>query len=75
MPQDDKLRAMATRQLLVDGNTALARQMFAAIAYDAHSKVEVRQKNQRIMEAIVAGNAAVALSLLDEKKKEEDDNS
>jgi hypothetical protein len=66
---------MATRQLLVDGNTALARKMFAAIAYDAHSKIEVRQKNQRIMEAIVAGNAAAALSLLDEKKKEDDDNS
>lgn len=74
MPQDEKLRMMATRQLLADGNTDLARQMFATIAYNAHAKVEVRQKNQRIMEAIVAGNAAAALSLLDEKKKDADDS-
>lgn len=72
VPQDEGLRKMATRALLQVGNVALARQMFAIIAYDAHTKAEVRDKNRRIMENIDAGNAAAALALLEDKKDDSD---
>ena len=74
MPQDAKLRRMATHQLLEQNDLALARQMFAMIAFDAHVKPELRSQNQRIMEDITAGNAAAALTLLDEEAKQQKNN-
>lgn len=75
MPQDSKLRRMATRQLIEMGNFALAKQMFSIFAYNAHAKAEVRDKNRRIMEDIDTRNAAEALSLLEDKKDASDDDS
>lgn len=75
VPQDKGLRVLATRQLLVDEKAALARQMFAAIAYNAHSVTKVREKNRSIMDAIVRGDSKGALALLDADEEEEDTQS
>lgn len=64
-PQDRGLRGLATRQLLIDDKPALARQMYATIAYDAHAGAEVREKRRQIMVAIASGNSKAALALLD----------
>ncbi len=73
MPQDSRLRVMATRQLLQMGNTSLAKQMFATIAFNAHAGPTARDNNRQIMNDIVAGQSAAALALLDKKKKPDED--
>jgi tetratricopeptide (TPR) repeat protein len=72
VPQDDRLRILATRQFLIDNKPAFARQMYATIAYDAHASVEAREKRRLIMDAIVAGDSRAALALLDPDYDKED---
>lgn len=72
VPQDKGLRMLATRQLLIDNKLPLARQMYAAIAYDVHASVEARVKRRQIMDAIVSGNAKAALALLDPDYKQDE---
>ena len=63
VPQDGSLRMLAVRQLVVDGKSADAAQLFGVIAYDPHAS---RDRDQRvaIMDAMTAGRKDEALSLL-----------
>ena len=70
-PQDDKLRMLAVRQLLVDGRIAEARQNFAPLVFDPHSR-SFRDTAQAILGAIEAHDAAKALSLIDEWASRQD---
>lgn len=72
VPQDTTLRILATRQLLIDNKPAFARQMYAAIAYNAHASAEAREKRRQIMDAIVAGDSRTALTLLDPDYEKEE---
>jgi len=46
--------------------------MFATIAFNAHTSPKLREKNRQVMNEILAGNATGALALL--KNKEDDSN-
>lgn len=73
-PHDRALRALATRQLLIDDQPALARQMYAIIAYDAHASADARLKRGQIMDAIARGDSRAALALLDPDFDEDEDS-
>lgn len=75
VPQDKSVRMLATRQLLIDNKAALARQMYAAIAYDAHASAETRERRRQIMHAIINGNSRAALALLDPDYAKEAESS
>jgi hypothetical protein len=75
VPQDSSLRMLATRQLLIDNKPDQARQMYAAIAYDAHANGEDRERRRQIMDAIVSGDSRAALALLDPDYAKETENS
>jgi len=64
-PQDDKLRMLAVRQLLIDGRIAEARQNFAPLVFDPHTR-GFRDTAKEILRAIDARDAAKALSLIEE---------
>ena len=74
MPQDRKLRLMATRELLELGNVPMAKQMFATIAFNAHTSPKLREKNRQVMNEIIAGNATGALALLKNKEDNSDED-
>ena len=74
MPQDRKLRLMATRELLELGNVPMAKQMFATIAFNAHTGAKLREKNRQVMNEIIAGNATKALALLKGDEEDSDDD-
>lgn len=74
-PQDDDLRRLVVRQLLVDGKLDAAREAFKPIAYSGHGSTE-HAKNKLIIDAIGDGSQA-ALKLLDadiEKRERERDS-
>ena len=70
-PQDDRLRLLSVRQLLVDGRIAEARQAFAPLAFDPHAR-RFHDTAQDILAAIEASDAAHALSLIDEWNDKQD---
>lgn len=67
-PEDQELRVICVRQLLRDGDLKTARTLFAPIAYNAHYNGE-RRHILAIMSKIIAGDAAGALTMLDEDQK------
>ena len=73
VPRDFDLRLMAVRQLLREGDTKVARQVFSPIAYYPHSGKEKR-RNLEIMDKITKADSKGALEMLqeDEKKREKD---
>lgn len=70
-PQDDKLRMLAVRQLLIDGRTAEARRNFAPLVFDPHFR-SFRDTAQDILGSIEADDHAKALSLIDEWASKQD---
>lgn len=74
MPQDDDLRLMAARQLVVDGKFAEARSALVPMAFDPHSKH--RDIAAEAVAAVASSNRNVALAAVDKlvaKRKEERD--
>ena len=71
-PQDDYLRLMAVRQLLVESRTQEARTMLAPLAYQPHATGEFRSKMTKVMDAISASDAKTALSLIDADEDKKD---
>lgn len=63
-PQDDRLRILATTQLLRDNRLGDAREIFAPLAFDPHANREWRDAAARTMKAIVAGDGAAAIASL-----------
>ena len=61
-PQDDSVRLMAVRQLLVDRDTDKAKQTFAPFAYSPHSKNVWRANSERALVAMEQGNATEAMT-------------
>ena len=61
-PQDDSVRLMAVRQLLVDRETGKAKQAFAPFAYSPHSKNVWRANSERALAAMEQGNATEAMT-------------
>jgi tetratricopeptide (TPR) repeat protein len=61
-PQDDSVRLMAVRQLLVDRDTDKAKQTFAPFAYSPHSKNVWRANSERALAAMEQGNATEAMT-------------
>jgi tetratricopeptide (TPR) repeat protein len=64
-PQDEGLRIMATRQLLIEGSTNEAKEMLAPLAYRPHASPEFRDAMAQIMTAITAGDRKAALNLIE----------
>lgn len=63
MPQDDDLRMLAARQLVVDGKFAEAKATLIPMAYDPHSKT--RELAAEAVTAAASADRAAALSALD----------
>lgn len=68
-PQDDELRLIAVRQLLMDERTVDAKKLFAPLAYQPHLADEWREINGQIMDAISQGSLQGALALMDKAEK------
>ncbi|HKX92544.1 MAG TPA: hypothetical protein VJM15_09005 [Sphingomicrobium sp.] len=68
-PQDNELRLMAIRQLLLDGKAADARRALAPMAFNPHASA-VRNNARKIGAAIDGDNAAGAVKLIDDWLKE-----
>lgn len=64
-PQDESLRIMATRELLIANRARDAKEMLAPLAYRPHSSVEFREAMTKVMTAISAGDSKMALSLIE----------
>ncbi|HKC03670.1 MAG TPA: hypothetical protein VKC17_10245 [Sphingomicrobium sp.] len=64
-PQDEGLRIMATRELLIEKRVKEAKEMLVPLAYRPHSSVEFRDGMMKIMAAISAGDSKAALDLLE----------
>ena len=64
-PQDDDLRALAVRQMIVGNRFPEAAEKFAALAYDPHASKDWRTNSTGVMTAIKAGDGKKALDLLD----------
>lgn len=67
-PQDEKLRMMAVRQLLVDGRVAEAKVHFMPIAVDPHSS-DVGDTADEILEAIDTSQVDKALAFIEAWEK------
>jgi tetratricopeptide (TPR) repeat protein len=63
-PQDDKLRLLAVRQLLLDRRVPEAKIAFGPLASDPHAR-EFHSTAQDIVAAMAASDAATAVSLID----------
>lgn len=72
-PQDDELRLLAVRQLLIDSRVREARDAFAPLAFNPHAR-DFHDTAEEILAAIDASDAAKALALLNswEAKNEGD---
>jgi tetratricopeptide (TPR) repeat protein len=68
-PQDEGLRLMAVRELLVENRGAEAKTMLAPLAYQPHSDAEFRDAMLKLMSAISSGDTKAALLLMDEDEK------
>lgn len=64
-PQDDGLRLLAVRQMLVDNRLAEAKRMFAPMAFQPHASLQFREFASRIMAAIGASDGKGALKILE----------
>jgi tetratricopeptide (TPR) repeat protein len=68
-PQDQRLRWMAVRQLLVDGKLAEARRTMAPIAYDPHGGI-ARAKARDVLSAIEGDGPMKAVAMIDAVERE-----
>jgi hypothetical protein len=68
-PQDEGLRLMAVRELLVENRGPEAKQMLAPLAYQPHSDREFRDAMLKLMSTISSGDTKAALMLMDEDDK------
>ncbi|QNP43390.1 hypothetical protein H9L15_00575 [Sphingomonas daechungensis] len=68
VPRGFDLRRTAVRQLLKEGDSANAKEIFGPIAYSPHFPKEKR-RNLEIMDKISTGDTAGALKMLDEDEK------
>jgi len=68
-PQDNKLRWMAVRQLLLDGKPDDAKRALAPIAYYPHSE-SGRDTADQVLTAIESRDSAKAVSLIDKLEHE-----
>jgi tetratricopeptide (TPR) repeat protein len=64
-PQDEKLRWMAVRQLLLDGRFDAAKRTLGPIAFDPHANAD-RAKADKVLAAIESWNSAAGVALIDE---------
>lgn len=73
VPQDDELRLLAVRQLLMDSRIREAREAFAPLAFNPHDR-EFHDTAEEILAAIDSSDRAKALALIDswEAKRERD---
>jgi len=69
-PQDEGVRIMATRELLIENRSSEAKDMLAPLAYRPHSSAEFRVGMMKIMAAISAGDSKAALAILEQGPKE-----
>lgn len=67
-PQDDYVRMLAVRELLVEKRLAEAKTMFAPVAYQPHGGWASRDVISRIMSAVTTGDATTALRLIDHER-------
>ncbi|MFP5330372.1 MAG: hypothetical protein ACLGHC_09610 [Alphaproteobacteria bacterium] len=63
-PQDNNLRLMAVRQLLIDQKLPEARESFAPLAFDPHAR-DFRDTAKSVLQAIEASEPARAVALID----------
>jgi hypothetical protein len=68
-PQDEGVRLMAVRELLVENRGPEARQMLAPLAYQPHSEPEFRDAMVKLMATISSGDIKAALLLMDDDGK------
>jgi hypothetical protein len=70
-PQAVDIRMAAVHQLLIDGRTAEAKEMFAPAAFNPHAGQQWRDRAALVMAALIKGDAKAALSTLDAPVPEE----
>lgn len=68
-PNDNKLRVVAVRQLLVDGRVADAKKYFAPLAFEPHAKKDWREATVKVMAALNSNDSSGAIASLDEVQK------
>lgn len=71
-PQDNNLRLMAVRQLLIDRKLPEAREAFAPLAFDPHNR-DFRGTAKSVLQAIEASEPARAVALIDAWDDKHDD--
>ena len=64
-PQDEMVRLMTVRQLLLDKQVAQARAAFAPLAFEPHAGAQRREWTMKIMDAITTGDANAALAAME----------
>ena len=74
-PQDDELRLMAVRQLLMDERVPDAKKYFVPLAYQPHLADKWKELYGQIMDSISAGNRQGALALIGQAERLADDEA
>lgn len=68
-PQDNKLRILAVRQMLVDNRIADARKYFAPLAFQPHASKKWLEASTKVMTALNTNDRSGAIASLDEAEE------